>query len=267
MVVRFFRSFGKWYSRSLDAHPFKMNVAMSTIITAAGDGIAQYYEHYAGWKGDKNSPWEPNTRRVLSMAAFGAGFIGPVGHFWYTGLDKFIRKHFVVNSVKFIAGKVMLDITMFGPLLLLFFFGGVTILEGYGWKAAREKIENDFVPTAIIDAAGWVPIQALNFRFVPVRHHLLVVNVFTFLEDIGLSLAEHNGITWPSWVPQVHFNKSEEESKEVTGPPSTPQPEAAAVLPPSTPQSEEEKAHAVPGPSAPATPSNTKSPPPSASTQ
>ncbi|KAK9211079.1 hypothetical protein WN943_000453 [Citrus x changshan-huyou] len=61
----------------------------------------------------------------VARTSFGFRFVGPVGHFWHEGLDRFIRKRLLMqpNSLRFVAAtKVGIDGLLFGPLNLLTFF-------------------------------------------------------------------------------------------------------------------------------------------------
>lgn len=62
---------------------------------ALGDVLAQRVE---------KAPFNP--RRCLLTAAYGAAFVGPVGHAWYLGLDRAARALFTPGSLAFVGGKV-----------------------------------------------------------------------------------------------------------------------------------------------------------------
>jgi protein Mpv17 len=47
-----------------------------------------------------------DVSRMLHTSAFGACLVGPVGHFWYLGLDKVAAAWFTPGSFRFIATKV-----------------------------------------------------------------------------------------------------------------------------------------------------------------
>lgn len=45
-----------------------------------------------------------------------------------------------------------------------------------------------------VDCSIWPPIQTINFRFVPVKFQLLVVNLGCYFDDVFLSYVQHNGM-------------------------------------------------------------------------
>lgn len=57
-----------------------------------------------------------DLRRNLLTAAYGAAFIGPVGHAWYMGLDRAARALLRPGTLAFVGGKVVADTAIFGPV-------------------------------------------------------------------------------------------------------------------------------------------------------
>ena len=72
---------------------------------AAGDALAQRVEQ---------TPF--SWRRNALTALYGAGFVGPVGHTWYMGLDRAARAMFRPGSFAFVSSKVVADTAVFGPV-------------------------------------------------------------------------------------------------------------------------------------------------------
>jgi hypothetical protein len=62
---------------------------------ATGDALAQQLE---------DAPFD--ARRNLLTCAYGAAFIGPVGHAWYMALDRAARALLTPGSFAFVGGKV-----------------------------------------------------------------------------------------------------------------------------------------------------------------
>ena len=130
--------------------------------------------------------------------------MGPVGNIWYHYLDHFVAKMLNPKTFPFmfLLAKVLLDICLFGPIHVTVYFTWMKIGEGASLDDARNKIIEDFLPTFIADSAYWIPIQILNFRFVPVPLQLTVVNVACVFECAGLSFLSHVG--W-SHAPVAHM--------------------------------------------------------------
>lgn len=135
-----------------------------------------------------SSSFALDERRLLLTSAFGAGFIGPVGHLWYEGIEKVCRKLVPAGGVRFLATKVILDSAIMGSVYVIAFFGFISLaLEGTGLDGFYHKMKVDFVPTYAAELAFWPVVQTLNFSKVPVRHQLLVVNTFSLLDAAFIS--------------------------------------------------------------------------------
>jgi hypothetical protein len=90
--------------------------------------------------------------------------------------------------------KIIGDTFVFGPVCLWAFFVSVSLMEGISWRHTEQKIRRDFVPTYLVDYSIWPLVQGLNFRYVPVQHQLLVVNLLCYFDDIFLSYVQHNSL-------------------------------------------------------------------------
>ncbi|XP_073020039.1 uncharacterized protein [Primulina eburnea] len=141
---------------------------------------------------DEDKEFKINWRRVATTSLFGLGFVGPVGHFWYEGLDRFIRLRLQLrpNSFRFIGTKVAVDGIIFGPLDLLLFFTYMGFSTGKSATQVKEDVKRDFLPALILEGGIWPIVQVANFRFIPVRYQLLYVNFFCLLDSCFLSWLE-----------------------------------------------------------------------------
>jgi hypothetical protein len=141
--------------------------------------------------------------RSIASGIYGGLFLGPVGNLWYKGLDHSVSKYINSKTLPFIflLVKVLLDIFIFGPVHVSVYFTWMKLCEGATLDEARIKLIEDFVPTFIADSVYWIPIQILNFRFVPVPLQLTIVNIACIFECAGLSFLSHVG--W-GHVPVAH---------------------------------------------------------------
>ncbi|KAK9806218.1 hypothetical protein WJX72_005796 [[Myrmecia] bisecta] len=173
------RSLGKaWraYEGVMAVAPVRTQMATSAFLWGLGDVFAQKVD---GQK--KLDNWH-----VLMSGIYGATVIGPCGHFWYQGLEKFVANRFAHGSAKFIATKVACDELIFGPLHVLSFFAFMVKAEGGSWKDVGEKIKRDFVTAYAAELVFWPTFQTINFWKVPVQHQLLAVNTACLLDSTFL---------------------------------------------------------------------------------
>ncbi|CAI8605748.1 unnamed protein product [Vicia faba] len=204
----------RWYQKCLVVHPVKTQVISSGFIWGAGDVAAQCVTHYTAQKRttdeshsqDDNREFKINWKRVSTTSLFGLAFVGPVGHFWYEGLDRFIRLRLLLkpNSFRFVAAKVAADGFLFGPLDLLVFFTYMGFSTGKSVPQIKEDVKRDFLPALVLEGGIWPVVQVANFRYVPVRYQLLYVNFFCLLDSCFLSWVEQQqDAPWKDWIKSL----------------------------------------------------------------
>ncbi|KAK8682860.1 hypothetical protein V6N13_038942 [Hibiscus sabdariffa] len=186
----------KWYQSCLSLHPVKTQVISSGFLWGVGDIAAQYITHSTAKNRlqfkDEDQEFKVNWKRVAVTSTFGFGFVGPVGHFWYEGLDKFIKMRLQLRpkSARFVAAKVAMDGLIFGPFDLFVFFTYMGFSTGKTVAQVKEDVKRDFLPALILEGGIWPIVQVANFRYVPVRYQLLYVNIFCLLDSAFLSWIE-----------------------------------------------------------------------------
>ncbi|XP_047338642.1 protein Mpv17-like [Impatiens glandulifera] len=197
----------KCYQNCLQVHPVKTQIVSSGVIWGFGDIAAQAITHTTVTRkknesSEKDDDFKINWRRVANTSLFGFGFVGPVGHFWYEGLDSFMRKRAQMppKSLRFVASKVLLDGIIFGPLDLFVYFTYIGFSAGKTFHQVRDDVKRDFLPALVMEGGIWPILQVANFRYVPVRYQLLYVNFFCLLDSCFLSWVEQQqNAPWKEW--------------------------------------------------------------------
>ncbi|XP_019183775.1 PREDICTED: protein Mpv17-like [Ipomoea nil] len=208
----------KWYQNCLAVHPVKTQVISSGVIWGLGDVSAQAVTHYTArtrrnLPSDEEKEFKINWRRVATTSLFGLAFVGPVGHYWYEGLDRYIRLRLQLQpeTLRFVATKVALDGIIFGPLDLFVFFSYIGFASGKTAPQVKEDLKRDFIPALILEGGVWPIVQVANFRFVPVRYQLLYVNFFCLLDSCFLSWVEQQqDAAWKRWFTSFLKLKEQE---------------------------------------------------------
>ncbi|KAJ9183954.1 hypothetical protein P3X46_007747 [Hevea brasiliensis] len=207
----------KWYQHCLSVHPVKTQIISSGILWGIGDIGAQYITHSTALSRLNNSDVEAefkvNWKRVSITSLFGFGFVGPVGHFWYEGLDRLIRMRLQLQpkSVRFVATKVAADGIIFGPFDLFVFFTYMGFSTGKSVPQVKEDLKRDFLPALILEGGVWPIVQIANFRYVPVRYQLLYVNMFCLLDSAFLSwIEQQKDAPWKQWFTSFRPLKERE---------------------------------------------------------
>ncbi|KAJ4822602.1 hypothetical protein Tsubulata_021931 [Turnera subulata] len=214
----------RWYQHCLSAHPVKTQTISSGILWGIGDIGAQYITHSTAAKRLQKSgqnvdtEFKINWKRAAITSTFGFGFVGPVGHFWYQGLDRYIKLRLQLQpkSVRFVAAKVAADGIIFGPFDLFVFFSYMGFSTGKNIDQVKEGLKRDFLPALILEGGIWPIVQIANFRYVPVQYQLLYVNVFCLLDSAFLSwIEQQNDAPWKKWFTNFQTLKKPEGQERV----------------------------------------------------
>lgn len=174
------RLWGK-YERQLSKRPYAVNMATSAVLWGVADCLAQRVGE---------GRVHIDAKRAVLTSGFGAMFMGPVGHLWYSNLDGWVKLFARPGSLPFLAGKIAVDSFIFGPLYVLAFYAyGCATIDGTGVQGFTDKVRKDFLPTFAAELAVWPLFQAVNFSSVPIAHQLLAVNMASLVDATFLSWA------------------------------------------------------------------------------
>lgn len=184
------------YEHSLRTRPLQTQMVTSTVLWGLGDLFAQRID-------GKHSH---NKTRTLSTAAYGATVIGPIGHYFYMGMDQVVTRYFKIGTFGFVLAKVLGDELLFGPVHVGGYFAWMTLAEGGSLQDVKHRIQQDFIPTFMAECLYWPFIQGFNFWKVPVKHQLLVVNTACLADSTFLSWAKAQD-DWTKDLPLPGFMK------------------------------------------------------------
>lgn len=87
--------------------------------------------------------------------------------------------------------KLAADCFLFDPAYLALFFTTTNAMEGRGPSEILSKLRTDLLPTYLVDIAVWLPIQTVNFRWVPVVYQALFVQSCNIGWNAYLSFVQH----------------------------------------------------------------------------
>jgi protein Mpv17 len=96
---------------------------------------------------------------------------GPAATLWFRFLATKVR---LKNKNAEILARVVVDQTVFSPAHLFMFLSTMSLMEG---KDPKQKLRRSYWPTMITNWSVWPVVQAVNFKFVPLEHRVLLVNV------------------------------------------------------------------------------------------
>lgn len=110
--------------------------------------------------------------RTARMAAYGGFVFGPAATLWFGFLQKKIRIPSSPNLE--ILARVGVDQTVFASTNLFVFLNSMAIMEG---SDPKKKIESTYFNALSKNWMVWPVVQFTNFKFVPLEHRVLVVNL------------------------------------------------------------------------------------------
>jgi hypothetical protein len=112
--------------------------------------------------------WQQTGRFILLNVAF----VAPTLHFWYTWLDKAVPG----KAIKAVLRRVFYDEFVFTPAYIPVLMGLLWGLGGVEPRRIPRMIQEEWFNVLLFDWSVYVPVQFLNFRFVPVKFQVLVIN-------------------------------------------------------------------------------------------
>ncbi|TAQ91149.1 hypothetical protein B7494_g505 [Chlorociboria aeruginascens] len=148
----------------LASRPLLTQSITSAVLFATGDVMAQQLVEK---KGLKNHEYARSGR----MALYGGAVFGPAATTWF----RFLQNKIVLKNKNLeIAARVVCDQTIFTTLNLGAFLSSMAIMEG---TSPKEKLDKTYVTALQKNWLVWPAVQAVNFKFVPLDHRVLLVNV------------------------------------------------------------------------------------------
>lgn len=112
--------------------------------------------------------------RTARMALYGGAIFGPAATTWFGFLQKRVRIPSSPNLE--ILARVGLDQTIFAGTNLFCFLSSMAIMEG---TSPKEKVDKTWWNALKSNWMIWPAIQVINFKFVPLQHRVLLVNIIS----------------------------------------------------------------------------------------
>lgn len=113
--------------------------------------------------------WEQTGR----FAILNGVLVAPVLHYWYTWLAGAIPGKAIMPVLK----RVFFDEFLFTPVYVPVLMGILWKMEGVDIQRIPQMIREEWLNIMLFDWAVYIPVQIVNFRFVPVKFQVLVINL------------------------------------------------------------------------------------------
>ncbi|CZR56008.1 probable Protein sym-1 [Phialocephala subalpina] len=156
----------RWYQMKLASRPILTQSITTAVLFATGDTMAQQLVEKRGLKNH-------DIMRSGRMALYGGAVFGPAATTWF----KFLQNKVVLrNKNAEILTRVAADQTIFASTNLFCFLSSMAIMEG---TSPKDKLEKSYWTALQSNWMIWPFIQVVNFKFVPLHHRVLLVNVIS----------------------------------------------------------------------------------------
>jgi len=166
---------GAEFSQQTIKHFYKKSISSSNSSSVGALKNGDHTSKQVGLKYDMSS--------VKKLALWGTVVIAPIFTHWYKWLEKRFPPCSITGIIsnQSILKKCLLDQFVFTPPLLCLFFGGMAALECATWKNVETEITTKLPTVFFADCIFWIPVQFLNFRWVPYTWRVLYIGIMTFL--------------------------------------------------------------------------------------
>ncbi|XDA85248.1 hypothetical protein R6Z07F_015024 [Ovis aries] len=158
------------YLRLLRLYPVLTKAATSGILSALGNFLAQLIEKK---QKKENCSQKLDVSGPLRYAIYGFFFTGPLGHFFYLLMERWIPSDVPLAGIK----RLLLDRLLFAPAFLSLFFLVMNFLEGQDTAAFTAKMKSGFWPALRMNWRVWTPVQFININYIPVQFRVLFANL------------------------------------------------------------------------------------------
>uniref|UniRef100_A0A8C2RFQ2 Peroxisomal membrane protein 2 n=1 Tax=Capra hircus TaxID=9925 RepID=A0A8C2RFQ2_CAPHI len=155
------------YLRLLRLYPVLTKAATSGILSALGNFLAQLIEKK---QKKENCSQKLDVSGPLRYAIYGFFFTGPLGHFFYLLMERWIPSDVPLAGIK----RLLLDRLLFAPAFLSLFFLVMNFLEGQDTAAFTAKMKSGFWPALRMNWRVWTPVQFININYIPVQERTAV---------------------------------------------------------------------------------------------
>jgi len=135
------------------------------------------------------------------MALYGGAVFGPAASTWFRALSTHVN---LSTPNRTMLARVACDQGLFAPVAIGVFLSSMAVLEG---GSPADKLRESYVPALSANYMIWPFVQMVNFKFIPLQHRLVFVNV--------ISIGWNSYLSWLNSKSAAGKEEEEEKEKEV----------------------------------------------------
>lgn len=205
------KGFVEWYERHLNARPVLTKAITGSILWGFGDIVAQVVPGYFEEKDDNTADGNTTTtkkgydlQRTARAVTFGFVLHAPLSHLHFNFLEWMTVKSGLRGLHIPVFKTIMEQFVYWSWFSNSLYHGAMGAMQGMNFQQMYDRVSDVLWDTQVAQWSFWIPIQLLNFQFVPVRHQLNVVLLTSVVWTALLS-------AW--YPPEVEEEKKAGEGK------------------------------------------------------
>lgn len=196
----------KSFENLLFKHPYKTKMATGGLLVGTGDLIAQNII-------EKTPKYDPE--RTIRLMLLGGCFLAPVQRLWIDLVLPKIAGGGKTGTKSAIAiRKSLLDSFVFGTVMNTCYVGLNMYLSG---DVAKDKIvskmKDEQFGIVLTGWSYWIPIQMINYRFVPLNYQMNATQVLALVWHSFLSWKAHKNLKHDEEVQDRKIIKANDEDQ------------------------------------------------------
>jgi len=178
------------YEHHLQSSPVKTKMITGGILWGLGDVAAQvvppmFFEDKSDEKNSNASAYD--FQRTGRAVFFGFAIHAPLAHVHYNFLETLTVRTGITGLSIPVFKAFMEQFVYWSWLSNSIYHGAMSLMQGQNLNQAYDRIADVLWETQKSQWVFWIPVQLVNFRFVPVRHQLNVVLVTSIVWTALLS--------------------------------------------------------------------------------
>jgi len=191
------------YTRVLQTHPITTNCITGGGLAFLGDGICQTFfpgspeeiltgsapesKGVADSTSDACSSSSFDWRRALGMVTFGVYYNGAICTLVYPLYSTWLPKWCLTTAFRQGAGCAFIDEFFHMPLVYTpSFFYTTGLVQGDTVAECTANLKGGWLTAVVMTWVMWIPLQTVNFGYVPPPYRVAVLNVGCLIYNVQL---------------------------------------------------------------------------------
>lgn len=183
------------YSSALDSNPLGVKMATAAFLAVMSDALVQCKGTPGEYDGRRY-----DMRRAASFATFNALYKGVVLHFSVPAIYAACQGNVLRQAIRPLwqggFGDTLckaLERTMANQLILMplvycpVFFAVTGFVQGLSLRASWQRMRENYFSMCFTTLRFWVPVQIIQFIFVPLKWQVSSIQVTSFIWNVILS--------------------------------------------------------------------------------